>query len=318
MAATSEDVAQRAGVSRGAVSQILNGRGQRFPQHTRDRVHQAARDLGYRPSIAARALARGSSDIVIALIPDTTFGANFQDIFEGLTDQLAQRGLTLLLQVSPHSTKALERVLTDIKPRAVLALGGFSALERSLLHAQEILAIEGPDHGDNNPVSHIATTQANHLIERGYKRLAFAHLEDRRQELYGSIRETAFIEACKAHSLAAPTILSLDLTMESARHALRSLTGPGFGVACYNDDVATALLAAAHEQHWQAPQDIGLIGLDHTPLSQLTSPPLTTIEYDLRQVTQGTTDWALAELDGTSRTAANLPLPLHIVQGGTT
>ena len=100
MIATSEDVAKRAGVSRATVSQILNGRGQRFASATRERVTQAAAELEYLPSSAGRTLALGSSDIVIAVIPNTTFGGNLQDIFEAATEELGARGLTLLLHLS--------------------------------------------------------------------------------------------------------------------------------------------------------------------------------------------------------------------------
>ena len=72
MTVTSADVARHAGVSRSTVSQILNGHERRFPARTRDRVQAAASELGYQPSAAGRALVRGASDIVVALIPDMT------------------------------------------------------------------------------------------------------------------------------------------------------------------------------------------------------------------------------------------------------
>lgn len=318
MIPTSADVAERAGVSRATVSQILNGHEDRFATETAEKVLQAARELDYRPSVAGRALARGSSDIVIALIPNTTFGANFQDIFELLTDELARRGLTLLMQLSTGGPDLLDKVLTSIKPRAALSLAGFSPEEREMLRRRGILGIEAPALTENDPIQHIASTQADHLIARGYRRLAFAHLDDVRQELYGQSREEKFRAVCSNRGLDAPYVLALDLNVPSALKALESLPGKGFAIACYNDDVATALLAAATHRGWDVPRELALIGLDNTPLAQLTSPPLTTIEYDLTSVAQTATAWALAILDGRESEVTPIPIELRLQLGGTT
>ncbi|MWB98407.1 LacI family DNA-binding transcriptional regulator [Agromyces seonyuensis] len=319
MVATSEDVARRAGVSRGAVSQILNGRGARFSAGTRERVQLAAAELDYRPSVAGRALARGSSDIVIALIPDTTFGGNLQDLFESMTDEFAGHGLTLLLRLSGTSTTSLDHLLTGIKPRAVLSLTGFSDEERAVLEERGIRGLESPAPTGGSPIHDIAKVQARHLIDRGHRRLAFAHLRDERQEFYGRAREEAFAAVCLAEGLPAPEVLSLDLGLPDAVEALRMLPARGFGVACYNDEVAIALLAAAREIDWAVPDDLAIIGMDHLLLGQLTSPPLTTIEYDQTTVAEGAGRWALAVLEQPSEVSAEAPpLQLRIIQGGTT
>lgn len=72
---------------------------------------------------------------------------------------------------------------------------------------------------------------------------------------------------------------------------------PGFAVGCYNDDVATALLHAASLRQWRVPHDLALIGMDRTPLSRLTTPPLTTMEYDTSPVTAENVQAILRHLD---------------------
>jgi LacI family transcriptional regulator len=63
---TQADVAQRAGVSRGTVSLILNHNQGRVPisQETRERVMAAALELGYSPNPVAQMLARGNTRII--------------------------------------------------------------------------------------------------------------------------------------------------------------------------------------------------------------------------------------------------------------
>ncbi|KQQ94217.1 hypothetical protein ASF62_08750 [Leifsonia sp. Leaf325] len=285
MIATSEDVARRAGVSRATVSQILNGRGQRFAVETRERVTQAASELEYQPSAAGRTLAKGSSDIVIAVIPYTTFGGNLQDIFQTATEELATRGLTLLLHLATDSTAPLDRVVTGMKPRAVISLTPFSRAELDLLKSRGVLAFDPQSASSKvrtDPNVDIGALQARYLVDRGYERLVFAHLQDARLDPFGEGREEGVRRVCTEHRLPEPMIIRLGIDPDDALAAIDSIELPGAGVVCYNDDVATALLSAATIRGWKVPDEVGFIGMDHTPLSAVTLPPLSTVGYDQR------------------------------------
>lgn len=315
---TSKDVADRAGVSRSTVSQILNGRSGLFTDDTKAKVERAVAELGYQPSAAGRALARGSSDIVIALIPDTTFGHNLQDIYGPLTDELARRGLILVLRLSNHTEDALDRLVVGMKPRAILTITSLPEQQRALLVRRGVEVIE-PSDGDAHDVNaHIGAMQADHLISRGYRRLAFAHLVDTRSDPFGGARQEAFTEQCRTAGLDAPRILRLGVTPEEAVAALDDLEGPGAAVACYNDEVAAALLYAAREREWQVPRDLAVIGMDNTPLSRLTAPPLTTMGYDPALATQASLRTLLARLDRSEEGGHDFALEVTLVQRSTT
>ena len=58
------------------------------------------------------------------------------------------------------------------------------------------------------------------------------------------------------------------------------------GVACYNDDVAIAVLAAARDGGWSIPDQIAVIGVDGTRVGQLVSPRVTSVSIDLPLVMQ--------------------------------
>ena len=319
MIATSEDVARRAGVSRATVSQILNGRGQRFSDSTVERVNEAAAALEYRPSAAARTLAKGSSDIVIALIPNTTFGGNLQDIFQAATEELASRGLTLLLHLSTDTTAPLDRVITGMKPRAVISITPLTSAELELLVERGVAAF-APNVADPTADANVAigSLQARHLIACGYTRLAFAHLHDARQDPFGQGREAGVRTVCSEQGLPAPVIVRLDVTIDGAVAALDQLDSPGFGLACYNDDIATALLSAATLRGWSVPEDLGLIGMDHTPLSGVTLPRLTTIGYDLEAAAYNLITAALIGLGEAAADRQHADVHFALVEGGTT
>lgn len=316
--ATSQDVADRAGVSRSTVSQILNGRGEHFAAETRARVQRAVDELGYEPSAAGRALAKGSSDIVIALIPDTTFGNNLQDLYGALTDELSGRGLTLVLRLATHTATSLDRLLISLKPRAILSLTPFSDEERELLARRGVEAIDPGNSSRPDANAEIGILQARHLIDRGYRRLAFAHLRDARTDPFGGPRERAFVAECRARGLDEPRVVALGVNADDATAALDQLGEPGFAVGCYNDDVATALLHAASLRRWQVPRDLALIGMDHTPLSRLTTPPLTTLEYDTSLVAQQNVQAILRRLDKADDRNEDTEIRFQLIDGGTT
>ena len=320
MPVTSEDVARDAGVSRAVVSQILNGRGARFTAETRDRVLRAVTDLGYRPSAAGRALARGSSDVVVALIPDTTFGGNLQTVFESLTDELARRGLTLVLRLSTPSTEVLDSLVSSLQPRAVLSLTSFSEAERALLAARGVDAID-PGTTSRSPLNReIGTLQAEHLVSRGHRRLAYAHLEDARRDPFGADREAAFAEVAVSRGLPQPIIVHLDINPGSAARALDDLGDRGVAVGCYNDDVATALLSVATSRGWSVPGDLAVIGMDATPLSRLTQPALATVQYDMAAAARGAVASILTTIDRAEHGSpgSSVELSLELIAGGTT
>jgi DNA-binding LacI/PurR family transcriptional regulator len=316
---TNADVARAAGVSAATVSQILNGRGQRFSAPTQERVQQAARELGYQPSAAARMLARGASELVVALIPRTTWSANLQELVDTWTDGLSAVGLTLVLRFSNSSPESFDRLVRTMRPLAVMTMTRLSDGDRQLLRDRNVRLIEPQpgqaEHFDDT----IGRMQAEYLISRGHTRLAYARLSDARADLFGRARETGFRAACGAHDLPAPATLTLPVDATAAQMQLAGLELPGYGIACYSDDLAITLLHAAQRLGWRVPEDVALIGMDHTPVSTVTNPRLTTIDADIRAAGPAMTR---AILDAIRDRRADdrpfdSPVSLRVVEGGT-
>ncbi|MEV0621844.1 LacI family DNA-binding transcriptional regulator [Nonomuraea sp. NPDC050404] len=295
MVTKSEDVARAAGVSRATVSQILNGRGARFSEETRARVLQTAEEMGYRPSIAGRALATGASDIVVALLPYTHLGGNLQAVLEQATEELSRHGLTLLLRLTTRNPTSLEQLVTQLRPRAVFALWPFTADERAVLERQGVAAIS-PGELDDGFDRRIGRAQAEHLAAKGYRRLAYVHLEDERFRIWGPPREQGVVEVCAELGLPAPVVLRPRLDQREVLDVLDALP-PGSGVACYNDDLAIALMQAAAVRGLSVPGDLGIIGMDDTPLAAVTHPRLATVSVDVSAAALRATRQLLAGLD---------------------
>lgn len=314
MAVTSDDVARAAGVSRPAVSQILNGRG-RFAPETIRRVEEIAAAMNYRPSAAARTLATGTSDVVVALVPNTTFGTNLQDVIDVLTAELAQVGLTLVLRFASSPVELLEHFVTTVRPRAVIApFVAATAAERKFIEGSGVTLIDLAAGEDVN--YRIGQMQGEYLVSKGHQALVYAHLHDARIDVYGDMRERGLADSCREHAIAAPKSIRLSVDLVDAVSVLRDLP-TGAAIACYNDDVAIALLAAARELGRRVPEDVALLGVDATRIGALMSPRLTTIAVDTTTALHAMVDNIVSQLSGSVPVDSLADrLVLNVVHGG--
>ena len=144
---TSQNVANRAGVSRTTVSLVLNNRADSIPEETRRRVLEAAASLGYVPSAAGRALRKGGSDLILVI----QAGGEAADLSDSMWQACAQgfqeRGLTTVFSRTAGMTTPLRTLLQELRPRAILSLVPLSPGDSSLVSALGIpLVAPGSDH----------------------------------------------------------------------------------------------------------------------------------------------------------------------------
>jgi DNA-binding LacI/PurR family transcriptional regulator len=95
MAITLKDVAERAGVSRSAVSRTFTS-GASVSDKTRAKVERAANELGYSPNALASSLTTGRTKL-IGLISNNFHNPLFLEVFDLFTRGLQDRGLRPLL-----------------------------------------------------------------------------------------------------------------------------------------------------------------------------------------------------------------------------
>lgn len=283
--ATSADVARHAGVSRSTVSNILNGNDARFPERTRQKVLDAARELEYQPSIAGRSLVSGRSDTIIVLVANATFAAHFQDAVERVMRNTRHIGGNVFIRLAGESPRATSEAIATLRPLAVVDFGVLAAEERASLEARGTLIVPSlaPNDSGTGRDAGISDLQASALLEHSPERLWFAVPSNYERDPYIPSRHEALRRVSIEAGLPPAEIITLDLTTESGVEALRTAlaTSPTAGFACYNDDVALTLLAAARDLNVDVPATVSVVGVDNSPAGQMWSPRLTTIDTDL-------------------------------------
>ena len=314
---TSHDVARAAGVSRTTVSFVLNNRpGQVIPEETRRRVLDAARRLDYRPHASARSLAAGRSDVVLLSIPDLPIGSGISRFVEELATALATHGLTLVTHLAGAHGRPLPDVCASVDASAVIGFGSFDRDTVAALHGAGARVVIPP--GDLRiaaTMGQVGRVQAEHLIERGHRRIGYAMPEHPGFRPMAEDRLRGAADACAEAGIDPPVVASTSLEVAEAAQAVRHWVARSVtGVCAFNDETAIAVLAGIREIGLTTPADLAVIGADDIPTAGLTAPPLTSVCFDLHEAGRQRAEAVVAGLSGNESEFTFAPPVLRVVQ----
>ncbi|WP_395656549.1 LacI family DNA-binding transcriptional regulator [Nocardioides sp.] len=292
-APTSTDVAREAGVSRATVSYVLNGRSDvRITDATREQVLSAARRLGYQPSPAARALRVGRGDVVLFLLPDWDTTGELGHFLESVGNLTSEAGFVCLRYEGPQWQGHLAALLGKVTAAAVVTFSPLSARDAEAMAASTIPEVrawllDGPEgHTLRIDQREVVQLQVDRLVSRGYHSLIYAVIKDPRNQQFIDARVSAFKDLVAAQGITDTDVVVLAGRLDEFVDVVRSMRdthGSPIGVCAWNDMTAAGILSAAHILGLAVPDQIGVIGVDDTPLAALTAPPLSSIRFDLTQ-----------------------------------
>jgi DNA-binding LacI/PurR family transcriptional regulator len=270
-----------ASVSTATVSYVLNNaQGRRISPETRDAVYRAAKLLGYRPNLAARNLARGKSGVVLYVVPHVAVGEMPMQAGSRMTTALAREGL---LQVQIFETDDGEHVVDAIEnldPVAVTSLFPLSAAARQAVAKAGIPHIEiGTLPALKEPHLAIGEMRIEHLVARGHRRIAFAYTGIDRWRALGDYWFEGVSRAAQSRDL--PPIRVDQVTLDNAAEVVTGWVGDGVTAVCaQSDEIACLVLYGIHQARLRCPSDLAVMGVDASPMGVVSTPPLTTVEFD--------------------------------------
>lgn len=294
---TKADVARRANVSTATVSYVLNNSvGRTISAQTRAAVHSAAAELGYRPNLAARNLAKGKSGVVLYVVPQLAGGEMPMQVGTHMTTELARRGIVQVQLFETQRDDAVADAINHLQPIAVTSL---FPLGRKAFRAVQAAAIPHvcvhtqPGLGD--PQHTVGRMRVDHLVARGHRRLAFGYSGDRRWRLLGDYWIDGIRRAAHEHRL--PDVLVAAFTPENSAATVRELRAAGATAICaQSDELAFVVLDGVRRAGLRCPDDLAVIGVDSTSLSPFSVPALTTVGFDREAIAEVALSAVLAEL----------------------
>ncbi|GLU48551.1 LacI family DNA-binding transcriptional regulator [Nocardiopsis ansamitocini] len=309
------DVAARAGVSPGTVSNVLN-RPERVAEATRLRVEKAIRELDYVRNSSGRNLRSGRSDSVGLLVLDVT-NPFFTMVAQGVEDEAAEAGRTVMLL---NSAEDLARQRRSLRLLAEQRVAGAVVMpvdndvtdlmwlrDRGIPWVLLDRGDVGADLGSSVCVDNHAggVAAGRHLINLGHERVTFLSgplgLEQCRTRLAGL--RSALAESGIDAEDSVRVIETGSLTAASGEKGVEEVLAGGprrrpQAVFCANDQLALGLLKGLGERGLSAPHDISVVGYDDIDVAALVHPGLTTVAQPKYEIGRAAMRLLSAELDG--------------------
>src|SRR5215207_1485097 len=313
------DVARLAGVSQKTVSRVVNSAPHVRPD-VRERVNRAIEQLGYRPNVAAQALARERSHTIGVLALGTRFFGPSRRVFT-LEHEARRLGYTMALTSVP-----------DVSARSVA--DGIDAL---LKRGVEGLVVEVPTHLIDLDPAQLAglpvvtsagwisgvTRQAVVDIDQeeacrkltvyllGLGHRTVWHVAGPRDWDAAQKRIDGWRSALRDAGVRIPRVLYGDWSAASGYEQGRKLAARDDVTAVFaaNDQMAMGILRAFHEAGREIPGDVSVVGFDDVPEAEFQMVPLTTVGVDADQAAQRILAELLQMIEGAEPPAGTVTLP---------
>jgi LacI family transcriptional regulator, repressor for deo operon, udp, cdd, tsx, nupC, and nupG len=318
---TSVDVARRAGVSQSTVSLVFSGKGAgRVSEATQERVRRTARELGYRPNVAAQALRLGASRAVALLVPDVT-NPFFSRVLRGAQRSAQAAGYTVALVDTANDRRWQEQSFEALRAGPVDGYLLFEVSAPEALGAETPIVLMEAESRGRPSVRFDAEGGAGagfgHLVELGHRRIA--HLAADFDAPTFQMREAARRRVLGEAGLnpdeqpRAATAISIEAACTVGKSLLDDAPTAIF---CDDDVIAAGLYLAARERGLRIPEDLSVIGFDDMDFARVLSPPLTTVALDAELL--GATSFDLLEATMAGRRARRIVLPAELLVRGST
>ena len=254
MAVTLKDVAERAGVSRSAVSRTFT-EGASVSASMRRKVELAASQLGYQPNALASSLTTGRTKL-IGLVSNNFHNPVFLQVFDEFTRALQARGLRpLLVNLSGTSSPDESvRMLRQYSVDGVVVASSTLPPEFALAFKRaDLPVVHSFGRHTSAPKVHVVGIDnvacgrmaAHTLMARGYSRVAFMGGPESATSTQD--RLTGFVEALRGRSVDSTAVsFAADYSFDAGYAEMSKLLRkqPASAYFCGDDVLSIGALAA--------------------------------------------------------------------------
>lgn len=324
MAITMKHVAEKANVSLKTVSRVVNNE-KEIAEETRQRVLDTIQEMGYRPNLVARSLVTQRSNIIGLIVPDVC-NPYHAEVARGVQEAAREAGYSLMMASSEESETEELHLLRAMDSQAADAVIVTSPVTPDVIHAfgkgeKPIVCIntryDHPKVGNVLADHYMGATEAvTHLLKAGHTKIAMLAGMEADPKRVRRVR--AYRDALLKNNLPFDEALvvrglpRMHEGTEAARHLLThhpDITA----LFCYNDLLALGALRACAELGRRVPQDCVVVGFDDIEYAAITTPSLTTVRVDKRDLGRRAANLALNLLEDTFRGERVIQLPAQLI-----
>lgn len=303
-----KQIAANMGVSVATVSNALTGKG-RVSQEMVERIRKCADELGYRPSLAGRALRSGQTGILGLVMPDLT-NPLFPRIAQHLSLEADSRQLSILIADSRGNALEQSQAMKRLVDRGVDGLlivpqKGTSPESQPvptviINTASDPRNIVSADHAGGGKL--IAT----HIAGLGHRKVAMLGA-DPVSEVQGD-RIDGMISG-----LAGAADFQVFWSQDGLGNLIRAVETGVTAIMATSDLLALSAHSQLTRAGFSVPDDVSLTGFDDLPLATAMHPMLTTVAQDVAQIADRAIDVLTLAISGESLPDTGTTIPMHLV-----
>lgn len=321
---TINDVASLAGVSKKTVSRVINNSAL-LSEKTRAKVQAVIEEIGFVPSLQARALAL-SRNFIIAVIFDNPNAQFLVNVQQGILDELKGTEYGLMLQPVDRTSADLydniRAFLERHRPHGLVLLPPISEDDAVARICEEFgcgyirmgsIKLDAARHTISSNDREAVREAVSYLIAKGHRRIGliegpegFTSPRERRagfEEALADARLTLDPELVK------PGRYTFESGVEAGQ-SLVDLEHPPTAIFACNDEMAIGAIIAARRSGMLIPEDLSVVGFDDTPLSTHIWPALTTVRWPIVEMARMAAHKLIAQDDKEAADRWQLPSKL--------
>jgi len=302
-----QKIAQLAGVSVATGSRVLNN-SDTVKAKNRDRVLQAIKEANYQPNLLARQLRTSRSFMILVMVSNIA-NPFCAEVVKGIEEQAEKNGYRILLC---NSGSDIERsrsglsLLTGKMVDGIITMDAFTRLTELAALIGDAPWVQCAEYADAGAVSCVGINDVDasqHVVSRladgGRQRIALINHD--LSYKYARLRERGYKSVLHLRDLSYQAIeyasdLSAAAGMAAMTRLLAAEPRPD-AVFAVSDTLAAGALRAIEKAGLRIPQDIAVVGFDGTELSEMVSPPLSTIKQPSRDIGRKAVDLLLNKID---------------------
>ncbi len=323
------DVARLAGVSKATAARVVNGDQTLVRLETRERVMEAASQLGYERNAVAGSLRTDQTKMVALSIPDIT-NPFWPEVARGVQDGLEQLGYATVTVNSDWNAEREQEYLRLVRRNRfdglIINPADVSNDELKSLHIPVVVLGSGRFYPDFDTVGSETGGAVNdsllYLLDLGHRRIGLcagkARRNTERSRYYG------YVTFCARHGLPLDETLIMETEFSEqagfdAMRRLMQLANPPTAVFAANDILAIGALKAAHALGLRVPEDVSIVGMDDIYAASITSPPLTSVAKPKYEIGERAAELLFARMsDDGEAPPQHITLACRLVKRGTT
>lgn len=306
-----QQLADKAGVSRTAVSHVLNGREHKVGPEKREKIKALVHKYDFQPNALVRSLRTKRTHVLGVVIPSVTYSF-YPQILDAIETQTAGLGYQVLICQFHSKTQLLEKQITMLRQRRVdgliiTAWQDHQALLKRLHQAQvKMILLDGQLEDLDIPFVDvddvlIGKMATEHLIKLGHEKIVHLYSDT---IISSSVkRHEGYLLAMKQAGLKPIAIkVENDFGLEGAQRGVKQLLASGkqFTALFASTDMgAIGSIETLTDAGYRIPEDVAVIGVGNLKEGQYIRPRLSTIGQQADQIGQQAAKLLIDQLTAT-------------------